>query len=125
MAAEIVEDDDVAGRERRHEALFDPGGEGQTVDRLVEDTGRVDPVASKRRDEGHGAPVAVRRLADQLLAPGARLVRGWHGRTIEVLATEEGFLFEGRSYRSLTSIAREVTGARWSGPRFFGLTARG
>jgi hypothetical protein len=52
---------------------------------------------------------------------GARLVREWHGRTHSVIATEEGFQFEGKVYRSLTSIAREITGAGWSGPRFFGL----
>jgi hypothetical protein len=52
---------------------------------------------------------------------GARLVREWHGRTHSVIVTEEGFQFEGKVYRSLTSIAREITGAGWSGPRFFGL----
>jgi len=52
---------------------------------------------------------------------GARLVREWHGRTHSVIASEEGFQFEGKTYRSLTSIAREITGAAWSGPRFFGL----
>ena len=59
------------------------------------------------------------------LAAGARLIREWQGRTIAVLTTEDGFDWEGRSYRSLSQIAREVTGAHWSGPRFFGLTARG
>ena len=38
-----------------------------------------------------------------------------------MVVTEEGFEFEGKLYRSLTSIAREITGAAWSGPRFFGL----
>ena len=52
---------------------------------------------------------------------GARLVREWHGRTHAVGVTEEGFEFEGKLYRSLTGIAREITGAAWSGPRFFGL----
>ncbi len=54
--------------------------------------------------------------------PGTRLVRTWGGRTSEVLALDNGFLFDGRTYSSLTSIAVAVTGARWSGPRFFGLT---
>jgi hypothetical protein len=56
------------------------------------------------------------------VSPGTRLVRTWGGRTIEVLALEDGFLFDGQTYASLTSIAVAVTGARWSGPRFFGLT---
>lgn len=55
------------------------------------------------------------------LNPGTRLLRSWHGRTISVLVAEAGYLFEDRSYRSLTAIAKEVTGAAWSGPRFFGL----
>ena len=59
------------------------------------------------------------------LAPGARLIREWQGRTIAVLTTEDGFDWEERSYRSLSQIAREVTGVHWSGPRFFGLTGGG
>ena len=59
------------------------------------------------------------------ISPGARLIREWQGTTIAVLATDDGFLWEERPYRSLSQIAREVTGAHWSGPRFFGLTRRG
>lgn len=55
------------------------------------------------------------------VSPGTRLVRTWGGRTIEVLALDDGFLFDGQTYGSLTAIAVAVTGARWSGPRFFGL----
>jgi hypothetical protein len=59
------------------------------------------------------------------LKPGTKLVRRWKGRTIIVLATENGFLFEDKSYGSLSEIARKVTGARWSGPRFFALARAG
>lgn len=59
------------------------------------------------------------------VSPGARLIREWNGQTIAVLATETGFIWEEREYRSLTQIAREVTGAHWSGPRFFGISSRG
>jgi hypothetical protein len=55
---------------------------------------------------------------------GTRLVRGWRGVTHAVLVTEDGFLFEDRTYRSLTAIAYEITGTRWSGPGFFGLKPR-
>jgi hypothetical protein len=48
-------------------------------------------------------------------------LRTWNGRSVSVLVTGSGFEFEDREYRSLSSIAREVTGAAWSGPRFFGL----
>jgi hypothetical protein len=59
------------------------------------------------------------------LKPGARLVREWHGRTHTVTVTEEGFEYAGMSYPSLTKIAKKITGAHWSGPRFFGLPVAG
>ena len=55
------------------------------------------------------------------LKPGARLVREWHGRTHTVTVTEDGFDYAGSSYPSLSTIAKKITGAHWSGPRFFGL----
>lgn len=76
------------------------------------------------RMTGRGSDVTARVLPAPI-RPGTRLVRNWNGRTVDVLAVDDGFLFEGKRYGSLTSIAREVTGARWSGPRFFGLTAHG
>jgi hypothetical protein len=59
------------------------------------------------------------------LKPGARLVREWHGRTHTVTVTEDGFEYAGASYASLTKIAKKITGAHWSGPRFFGLVRAG
>ena len=59
------------------------------------------------------------------LKPGARLVREWHGRTHTVTVTEDGFEYAGTSYPSLTKVAKEITGAHWSGPRFFGLVRAG
>ncbi|TIR60185.1 MAG: DUF2924 domain-containing protein, partial [Mesorhizobium sp.] len=53
--------------------------------------------------------------------PGARLVRDWNGKTHIVDVVEDGFVFEAKVYPSLSSIARKITGAHWSGPRFFGL----
>ena len=55
------------------------------------------------------------------LKPGARLVREWRGRTHTVTVTEDGFEYAGVSYPSLTKVAKAITGAHWSGPRFFGL----
>jgi len=60
------------------------------------------------------------RLSDRY-QPGTRLVREWHGQTYEVIITDKGYRWQGQHYRSLTGIAREITGANWSGPRFFGL----
>jgi hypothetical protein len=55
------------------------------------------------------------------LKPGSRLVREWRGVTHSVLVLEKGFEWRGERYGSLSTIAREITGAHWSGPRFFGL----
>ena len=52
-------------------------------------------------------------------AIGTRLVREWNGVTHTVLVIEDGYEWQDRSYRSLSAIAREITGAHWSGPRFF------
>lgn len=59
------------------------------------------------------------------LKPGARLIREWRGRTHSVTVTEDGFEYAGASYPSLTKIAKKITGAHWSGPRFFGLPTAG
>ena len=68
--------------------------------------------------EGTGAEPTRPRIS---LTPGTRLVREWNGMTISVEVLEEGFAFEDKNWRSLSEIARHVTGAHWSGPRFFGL----
>jgi hypothetical protein len=55
------------------------------------------------------------------LKPGGRLVREWAGQTHTVIVLEDGFDYEGERYPSLTKIAAKITGAHWSGPRFFGI----
>ena len=58
-----------------------------------------------------------------ILRPGTRLVREWKGQTLSVLVSADGYFdWNGKRYASLSIIAREITGAHWSGPRFFGLT---
>jgi hypothetical protein len=59
-----------------------------------------------------------------VLKTGTTLVRQWRGHAHSVLVREDGFEYEGERYRSLTVIAERITGAHWSGPRFFGLTKR-
>ena len=54
---------------------------------------------------------------------GTRLVREWNGETHTVLVHADGVEWRGQRYRSLSVVAREITGAHWSGPRFFGLTS--
>ncbi len=58
------------------------------------------------------------------LKPGAKLVREWHGKVHTVIVVEDGFEWMGRHWRSLSVIAREITGVHWSGPRFFGLNGK-
>jgi hypothetical protein len=80
--------------------------------------GKLCPVMA--RDIRSSASLRQRQVK---FKPGTRLVRSWNGRTVDVLVTAEGYAYEDRSYRSLSQIAREVTGTPWSGPRFFGLKA--
>jgi hypothetical protein len=83
---------------------------------------------------GGGLPAALRARLDRIAAgeerkasptlqPGARLLREWNGTTHVVDVLPEGFLWNGAPHRSLSAIARAITGARWSGPRFFGLVS--
>lgn len=93
-------------QERRHRAL--PA--------LV--TRELTRISAGKRDIG-----PLRRLVE--LTPGTMLVRECNGQTITVEVLEEGFAYAGRTWNSLSEIARHVTGAHWSGPRFFGLTGNG
>lgn len=62
---------------------------------------------------------AVREMS--ALQPGTRLLRDWHGDRYEVVVQDDGFLFQGKTYRSLSAIARTITGRHCGGRRFFGL----
>ena len=75
---------------------------------------------SKRDETGAAKP--ARRNVRFRYKPGTRLLREWQGRTHEVIVVEDGdFLYAGNRYRSLSKIARLITGTQWSGPSFFGL----
>jgi len=65
---------------------------------------------------------AVETVQSRKLTAGTRLVRDWHGVGHTITVLEDGFGYDNRHWPSLTSIARHITGAKWSGPRFFGLT---
>ena len=64
-------------------------------------------------------PVTIRPRPQ--LKPGTRLLREWQGRSHEVLVLNDGFSWQATHYRSLSAIARKITGTAWSGPLFFGL----
>ena len=72
-----------------------------------------------RAEEGAETKPLPRKLTH-----GTRLVRDWHGAGHTVIVTEDGFEYDGKHWKSLTAIARAITGAHWNGPRFFGLTGR-
>jgi len=96
-------------------------------------------IAYKMQERAHGglAPAIKRRLRALaaeveangagafapalLLKPGTRLLREWGGKTHTVIVLDDGFEYESERHHSLTQIARRVTSAHWSGPRFFGL----
>lgn len=73
----------------------------------------------ERRAGGRGS------ASSPALKPGGRLLREWNGVTHEVEATETGYLWNRETYPSLSAVARAITGAHWSGPRFFGLKEGG
>jgi len=79
-----------------------------TVDKQSIDGGAEAAGTSRARERRH-------------LAPGARLMREWGGRTHVIDVIEGGYVFEAKIYLSLTAIAGKITGTHWSGPRFFGL----
>jgi hypothetical protein len=86
------------------------GGLKPTTRRLLESRGR------KHSEPGSATPPRRTRLK-----VGTVLVREWHGRTQGVTVLEEGYRCDGKDYRSLSEVARTITGRRWSGPRLFGL----
>ena len=64
-------------------------------------------------------------LAPQpMLKPGTVLLREWHGSQHQVIVCEDGVVFQGKPYKSLSEIAYRITGTKRSGPRFFGLKTK-
>ncbi|MEO0588131.1 MAG: DUF2924 domain-containing protein [Planctomycetota bacterium] len=98
------------------------GGLDAPTKRLLRDAVRRAPSGSRERSPQKQRPAAVK----DALAPGVRLVRRWRGAKYEVTVLEGSrFRFRDEEYGSLSEIAREITGTRWSGPRFFGLDKLG
>lgn len=72
---------------------------------------------ARRAAEGDSKAPLPRKLT-----PGSRLVRDWHGNGHTVVVLDNGFEYDGRHWRSLTAIAKAITGTHWNGYRFFGLS---
>ena len=94
-------------------------GEGWRLVETAYDDGGLS--AATRRLLSRQGPAPVRR--HRTLSPGTVLIREWHGIGHQVTIIEKGVLFRGERYRSLSEVARLITSARWSGPRFFGVKA--
>jgi hypothetical protein len=75
-------------------------------------------------DEGSDEDGKSRAAPAVTLRPGTKLVREWHEQVHTVSVLEEGFEYRGGRFRSLTQIARQITGVHWSGPLFFGISRR-
>ena len=58
------------------------------------------------------------------LSPGTRLLREWNGSMEAVEVIRDGFVWRGKTYRTLSAVAVAITGTKWSGPKFFGLTGK-
>ena len=85
--------------------------------------GGLDRTTRRRLDRATADLAAGRPLAAPApkIKPGTRLLREWQGVVHEVIVLERGVEYRDRTWPSLSAVAREITGTRWSGPRFFGL----
>jgi hypothetical protein len=81
----------------------------------------LDLVAAREFGEGHNRA----SLPSRQIRAGTTLIREWHGVAHEVLVVEGGFSWNGARHRSLSAIARAITGTRWNGLVFFGLKSAG
>jgi hypothetical protein len=82
-------------------------------------------LAALVRDPTNADPVRMKRKPNARPVAGTRLIREWQGGEHQVTVLDDGFEYEGRRYKSLSVIARTITGTRWSGPVFFGLKKPG
>ena len=98
----------------RIQELFYGGLSEQTKVHLQQ-ASKEDPVATVNRR------IPEERKSNEAILPGTRLVRVWNDRRYEVIVLADGYEFEGRTFRSLSAVAREITGTRWNGKVFFGL----
>lgn len=91
----------------------------QKFGRLSRSTRSLLRQVAARGSDGDAAKPMPRKLT-----PGTRLVRDWHGVGHTVTVLEEGFEYDGEHWKSLTAIAKVITGTHWNGPRFFGLAGK-
>ncbi|HEU0151431.1 MAG TPA: DUF2924 domain-containing protein [Bradyrhizobium sp.] len=84
----------------------------------------LDKLGAGTPGQDNRAPLPILRVTPRSLSPGTLLTREWNGRTERVMVLADGFAWNGKTYDSLSSVARAITGTRWSGPAFFGLRGK-
>jgi hypothetical protein len=91
----------------------------------VQRYGGLRPVVRRQLRRAASADVVrkERNVEAAKVAPGTRLIREWNGVSHLVEVVEDGFVWNGERHASLSAVARAITGARWSGPRFFAPTS--
>ena len=124
--------DELAALWKSRNGQAPPKGCGRTLLELAEAYAIQSPAfgclkpSLRRRLEGEpkgifGGVAEHKAQKFRQLSQGSKLVREWNGRTHHVEVVQGGFVWNGSKHQSLSAIAKEITGARWSGPRFFGL----
>lgn len=91
------------------------GGISRPTREYLQNGAGIDPVATI------DSKIPLVRKNEERILPGTRFIRIWKDRRYEVIAVENGFEYAGRKFRSLSAVAREITGSRWNGKVFFGL----
>jgi hypothetical protein len=84
----------------------------------------LDRIARQKKREAADRSAGIRRRPPRTLKPGTILVREWGGDLQRVAVLTEGYAWNGKTFRSLSTVAKAITGTQWSGPRFFGLLPR-
>ena len=102
------------------------GGHSAETRRLLRSAmERVELTSARKGEAKRGTEAKVsggeKPMRRRKLSSGTRLLRDWNGKTHVVDVVDAGFVFEAKVYASLSAIAKKITGAHWSGPRFFGL----
>ena len=103
--------------------LFDVGPPGWIGRKIM-----LLAIAHRMQERARGIerrrPGKARHSTVAAVRPGTKFIREWRGELHVVMATDEGFMWQGKCYKSLSVIARTITGMRWSGPIFFGLKGK-
>lgn len=89
--------------------------------------GKIKPKYQKLLDEFAINPNTIvdrKEVIQYQIQQGQKITKEYHGRTYEVIKTEDGFIYNNQNYKSLSLIASKITWQKWSGPRFFNLRGR-